>query len=202
VKDIDLPDGSRMTLDADSAAVGDFATGRRAVELQRGRAYFAVAKNQPVRFVVNAGGRSIAAIGTDFDVDLAADGVTVTLLEGRVEVSSPDGALAPVRLEPGEQYFERARKATVRTLGDAGENVIAWRAGLVNFDDRPLAEAAAVMNRYSTDQLVINDPDVAAMKVSGQFPARDTQRFADTIAESHKLRVVRRGNEIELVPRD
>jgi transmembrane sensor len=202
VKEIELPDGSRMTLDADSAAVGDFGSGRRAAELQRGRAYFAVAKNQSPPFVVTAGGRSIVSVGTGFDVDLATDGLTITLLEGRVEVSSPDGALAPLKLEPGEQYFERARKATVRTLGAAAENAITWRAGLVDFDDRPLAEAATVMNRYSSDQIVIRDPEVAAMRVSGQFAARDTQRFADTVAESHKLRSTRRGNEIELARRE
>ena len=71
--------------------------------------------------------------------------------------------------------------------------------GLVNFDDQPLAEAVAVMNRYSTDQIVIGDTRVASLRVSGQFRAGDSQRFAETLAEMHGLRAIRRENRIELV---
>jgi len=82
--------------------------------------------------------------------------------------------------------------ATVRTIGASSENAIAWRVGLLNFDDETLAEAAAVMNRYSQYQIVIHDPAVASMKVSGQFRSGDVQRFAATLADTHKLRAVRR----------
>jgi transmembrane sensor len=199
LNELQLPDGSSMTLDADSAAVGRFTSDGRTVEMQRGRAFFAVMPDRSRPFAVTAAGRSIVAVGTSFDVNLLADGLTVTLLEGRVEIESQDSALEPITLEPGEQYVERLGKATIRDLGAASENAVSWRVGLINFDDQPLAEAAAMMNRYSGDQIVIRDPEVAALKVSGQFRTGDAQRFAATLAEMHKLRPVRRENEIELV---
>jgi transmembrane sensor len=202
VKDIPLPDGSTMTLDADSAAVRRFNTNSRTVDLLRGRAFFAVMPDQSRPFVVAAGGRSVVAVGTRFDVNLVPDGLTVTLLDGHVEVRSPDPALAHVTLDPGQQYIERRGKATIRTIGAASENEISWRVGLVNFDDQPLAEAAAVMNRYSPEQIVISDPTVASIRVSGQFRAGDARRFAATLAEIHKLRSIRRGDQIELAPRN
>ena len=133
VKELRLPDGSSMTLDADSAAVGHFSADGRTIELQRGRAFFAVMPDQSKPFAVAAAGRSVVAVGTRFDVNLAADALTVTLLEGKVRVESQDLARAPATLEPGQQYVERLGQATIRTLGTASENAIAWRTGLINF---------------------------------------------------------------------
>jgi transmembrane sensor len=200
VKDIALPDGGTMTLDADSAATGRFSNQGRTIELLRGRAFFAVMPDRSGPFAVAAAGRSVVALGTRFDVNLAADGLTVTLLDGRVEIGSRDPAFAHVTLEPGQQYIERHGKATIRTLGAASENAASWRVGLINFDDQPLAEAAAVMNRYSREQIVISDPAVASIRVSGQFRAGDAERFATTLAEMHKLRTTRQANRIELAP--
>ena len=200
VKDIPLSDGSTMTLDADSAAVARFAGNRRTVELVRGRAFFAVMPDRSRPFAVSAARRSIVAVGTRFDVNLVTDGLTVTLLDGRLEVGSLDRAVAHVTLEPGQQYIDRQGQASIRTIGAASENEASWRVGLINFDDAPLAEAAAVMNRYSADQIVISNPAVASIRVSGQFRAGDVQRFATTLAEMHQLRAIRQANRIELAP--
>ena len=54
VKTIALPDGSRMTLDADSAVVGRFGHAGRSVHLTRGRAFFAVAHDASRPFTVLA----------------------------------------------------------------------------------------------------------------------------------------------------
>jgi transmembrane sensor len=202
VKEHRLPDGSRMTLDADSAASGVFGDDSRTVELQRGRALFAVETDASRPFAVVAAGHRIVAVGTRFDVNLAADGLTVTLLEGQVDVSAADSGLALATLKPGQQYTERSGDAAVRTVGAAGENAVAWRNGLINFDDQTLAEATAVMNRYSREQIVIRDPGVAGLRLSGQFRAGDSGRFAETLSEMHRLRSVRRGDEIELLPRE
>jgi transmembrane sensor len=199
VKQIRLPDGGSMTLDADSAAVVQFAADRRSVQLTRGRAFFVVAHDPARPFTVSAFDRRVVAVGTRFDVNLAAGALTVTLEEGRLKVASADGAAGPVMLGAGQQLVERSGKDTVRTLGDRTANAIAWRAGLVSFDDQPLAEAAAVMNRYSRDQIVIGDPAVASIRVSGQFRAGEADRFAQTLAELYGLKPVRSANQIKLV---
>jgi transmembrane sensor len=202
VKDISLPDGSNMTLDAESTAIGRFSSNSRKIELIRGRALFAVRPDRSRPFTVAAGGRSIIAVGTRFDVNLVGETLSVTLLEGRLELASADPARAHLTLEPGQQYIQRDGKETIRTIGAASENEIGWRVGLVAFDNQPLDEAVAVMNRYSHDQIVIGDSSVASIKVSGQFRAGDAHRFASTLAEMHKLRAVARAGQIELLPQE
>ncbi|HEX3364165.1 FecR family protein [Phenylobacterium sp.] len=199
VKQIRLPDGGGMTLDADSVAIVQFAADRRTVQLTRGRAFFVVVHDPSRPFAVAALDRRVVAVGTRFDVNLTAGALTVTLEEGRLKVASADRAAGTVMLEAGQQLVERSGRDTVRTIGARTANAVAWRTGLVSFDDQPLAEAAAVMNRYSKDQIVIGDPAVASMRVSGQFRAGEADRFAQTLAELYGLKPVRRANQIELV---
>jgi transmembrane sensor len=198
VREVQLADGSIMTLDANSAAVAGFTDASRAIELESGRAYFDVAHDQSRPLVVTASTARVVALGTRFDVNLGIDEMTVTLLDGSVRIENRDAASSSVVLEPGQQYIERDGRAMIRTIGAGSENVVAWRTGLINFDDQVLSEALAVMNRYTRDQIVIRDPSVAAIRVSGQFRAGETSRFAETLAEVHDLRLVRQGTELEL----
>jgi len=199
VKELQLPDGSSLTLDAESMLTGRFSSKARSVELQRGRALFAVAADPSRPFTVTVAGRRVTAVGTRFDVNLLGDGLTVTLLEGHVNIESLDSSMALVKLEPGQQYVERRGKVEIRRPDSAGEAAVSWQKGLVNFDDQPLADAVAVMNRYSPDQIVIGDAKVGSLRVSGQFRAGDSQRFAETLAEMHGLRAIHHENQIELV---
>lgn len=198
VKEFRLADGSVMTLDADSLATGRFDQNRRTIELEQGRAYFAVARDVERPFAVHALGKQVTAIGTQFDVGILTDTLTVTLLEGRITVG-PAGSPREVKsLEPGQQLVIRGGKGLVRRLEERSAAAASWREGLLSFDDQPLGEAAAIVNRYSDDQVVIRDPAVAALRVSGQFRAGDVSRFAETAAELHRLDAVRTGDRIEL----
>jgi transmembrane sensor len=196
VREFRLPDGSAMTLDADSRAI---ARGERSIELARGRAFFAVAANPSRPFTVAAGIRSVVALGTRFDVGLGAGTLTVNLLEGRVTVGPSDGDVAPVTLEPGQRFVERDGRAMVRTIGAELESATGWTRGLLHFDNMTLAEAAEQINLYSRERIVIRDPEVAAMRISGEFRAGDAMRFAGAVAELRPVRAVRRADEVELV---
>lgn len=198
IRQIRLPDGSRMTLDARSEAVGSFGSGGRSVELLRGRAFFDVAKDRARPFSVTAGERRVIALGTRFDVKLEAGGLTVNLLEGGVTVGPLDPGVEPARLSPGQQFVERGGTAVIRRIDPEGGNVTGWTQGLLHFDDVPLAEAVAEVNRYSPVQIVIPNRQVAALRVSGEFRAGDGARFAETVAELHPIRVIRRADSIEL----
>lgn len=198
IREIRLPDGSRMTLDARSEATASFASGGRSVELVRGRAFFDVAPDGARPFSVTAGDRRVIALGTRFDVKLEAGSLTVSLLEGGVTVGPLDAGVAPARLKPGQQLVERGGSAVIRRIDPEGSEVTGWTRGLLHFDDVPLAEAVAEVNRYSPLPIVVPSRQVAALRVSGEFRAGDGARFAETVAELHPIRVIRRADSIEL----
>jgi transmembrane sensor len=168
--------------------------------LVKGRALFDVrtAPNRP--FQVRAGDRQVVALGTRFDVRVDPGQVRVTLFEGRVAVSSRDGS-RPIQLKPGEKFVLRG--ASVRVLAAAPmKDALAWRQGLVMLEDETLEAAAGELNRYSVQPLVIRDPKVAGLRVSGAFKGGDPARFARAVSTIHPVRVVKhKDGSIELSPR-
>ena len=195
-----LADGTSLFLDADSVVTARVGPTGRLVQLIRGRAFFNVHHDAGRPFTVRVGDRRIVDIGTQFDVNLAAGTLSVTVLEGRLAIGAADSERASVQLTAGQQLVERDGNITIRAQGVAPTGQPAWRTGLLVFDDTTLREAADEVNRYTSERIVIANPQLGAMRVSGQFRAGQSNRFAQTVAEIHPVKVIRNGEEIELVP--
>src|SRR5690606_34195438 len=65
---VTLPDGSVVTLNTDTVVRTRADGERRLVYLDKGQAFFEVAKDPRRPFVVTAAGRTVTALGTAFDV--------------------------------------------------------------------------------------------------------------------------------------
>jgi transmembrane sensor len=193
---ITLPDGSTVTLDTDSRIKVAFDSQVRRVRLLAGQAWFEVAKNQPRAFVVEASDRKVTAHGTAFDVRLYDhDRVQVTLIEGRVSVEAlnPSGAgpNTPVDHEdllPGDQLVATGTRPATKRKTDVNK-ATSWREGQIIFDDDTLAEAVAEVNRYSAKKIVLADPRLASLRMSGVFIAGHSDSFVETVTGNFPIKV-------------
>jgi transmembrane sensor len=176
---VTLQDGSNVVLNTNSAVEVDFASSERRVRLLRGQALFEVAKNPARAFVVLAGNRRITALGTSFDVRIDQDDVRVVLVEGRVAVDA-------LELEPGEQLVARTgAPAVVRAANVA--RLTSWKAGRLVFQDESLGDAVAEVNRYIRKPLTLDDPQIAALRISGVFRTAEVERFAASMTDLYPL---------------
>jgi len=194
-----LPDGTRVTLNTETALQVRYGHGRREVVLQHGEAMFDVVHDAAHPFVVTAGDGSVTDLGTRFAVRDNNGTATVTLLQGRVEIASGD---ARKQLAPGEQacYGARIAGISVRKVDPAA--VTAWMRGRLDFNGMPLAQAIADANRYSTVKLRLGDPSLADMPVGGSFRAGDNAAIATALSAVFPVRVARNdAHEIVLMPR-
>lgn len=180
---VELDDQSRITIDAATRLQVQFSNDARNVRLYEGQAHFSVAKDPARPFKVIAGNRTIVALGTVFTVEYVDRRVHVALLEGRVAVL-PEAASqtsAPIELAAGEELrVARDGRTVVMPKADL-EAATAWREGKVIFRTEPLGEAVGRMNRYSQLQMQIDDPALAAKKISGVFEAGDTRGFVNAL---------------------
>ena len=196
-----LQDGSRLALNTDTRVDVRFDAGRRRIDLDHGEAMFEVAHDASRPFVVVAGDTQVRAIGTVFTVRRTRDDVVVTLITGRVAVSKAGSrdtapAASVVTLAPGEKLIEPIR-GSARVEPESIEAATAWRRGQAIFDDTPLGTAVTELSRYGGPQIVIDDPRVAALPVSGVF-ATNAADFAEAVAELHGLRAERRGSTVRI----
>lgn len=188
-----LEDGSVVTLNTNSRLAVSYSATRRDLTLLAGQALFQVTKNPARPFIVTAGTRQVIAVGTEFEVRLDKSNVRVALIEGKVKVqpvnTRPAAGQADAQalqavaiLEPGEQLIaSSAGMSTVSAVDVAG--LTSWREGRVRFDDTPLRDAVAEMNRYTRTPIVIADPAISDLRVSGAFRTGQIRSFVSSIAE-------------------
>jgi len=215
-----LQDGTRVYLNTNSRAVVHFDRRVRRVELIKGEALFEVAHNPAWPFIVMSGAREVRALGTAFVVRNDPRQLAITLVEGSVTVS-PQGA-EEARTRPGRKAGSgiptQAGAATEVLTLDPGERVTfasghparldrpsidkitAWRRGQISLDNTSLADTVSEINRYNAVQVVVRDPSVAAIRLSGVFRAGDTQNFVKAVTQTYHLRARNEGREIFLEP--
>ncbi|WP_374471681.1 FecR family protein [Phenylobacterium sp.] len=186
-----LADGSRLVLASGSAAQVAAGPTRREVALLRGRAFFDVARDTRRPFEVQAGGYQVRAVGTRFDVAVTPGWIEVVLFEGRVAVGAGEAGL-PVRLEPGQRFVAQAGRRPQVGPADL-EAAGAWQARQLVFENVTLAEAATQLNRYGPERLIVRDPRVAQLRISGRFRTGDLRRFGRALALLHPVRLEPRG---------
>lgn len=192
---VTLPDGTRVTLNTDTAIALAYTPGNRHVRLLRGQALFEVAKNAARPFSVEAAGRRVTALGTVFEVRLDPGRMKVVLVEGRVVVDRaaagsdlPDPA--PTLLKPGQALVAELGVPQRVAPVDVGSELM-WREGYVSLEDTPLAAAVAEMSRYTAAPIRVLDEETGRMRVSGVFRTGDAERFAGLVRELLPVRVER-----------
>jgi transmembrane sensor len=196
IRSVRLSDGSSVTLDTDTIVVSRISRSARRLTLLRGRARFDVAHDPSRPFVVAAGGASVAARGTLFDVSLApGHTVAVTLIRGVVDVEGPtqSSPLHPTgrrtaRLLAGQQiaFGKGAPAPGIQPASPAG---VLWPDGLLTFEATPLSEAVAEANRYSHSHIRLALPALGSLQVSGVFRATAPRALAESLAAAFDLQV-------------
>jgi transmembrane sensor len=197
---VPLPEGSTVTLNTASHIRVDLKDTQRTIELDRGEAYFEVARDEHRPFVVIAGKSRITALGTAFSVRRnAPDDVRVTVTKGRVSVviasavaRAESGARisVPVEVDAGSvaEAYRKEVSVLKRPLAEM-EEALSWRRGFLVFHDTPLIEAVAEFNRYHTRQVIIQDPSLAAIPVSGNFRAGNFDAFTRLLQVGFKIQI-------------
>lgn len=205
VRSFTLADGSHVILDTDSLVTVDFDNLVRRVRLVRGRARFNVAHaTRP--FIVSAGSGTVVARGTVFDVALSLQNcVAVTLIRGAVDVlvdrHSDDmrDRADQQRLQPGQQthyaqYFTDRIPTKAASLSD-------WTASTRVIMDEKLADIAAEANRYSVTQIILDDPTLEGVHISGRFQLNNADMLATRLASLLSLSIERKPGQILLKPK-
>ncbi len=207
-----LADGSKLSLDADSAVSVRFTPSRRQLVLKKGRARFSVAKDPLKPFTVAAAGKTVVAVGTQFSVERLGRQVHVILYEGKVSVlekDTPISAPEPVPvgharkpadavLKPGGELIMGDRTEVAELTAADMTRSLSWEGGQLIFKNEPLADAVERVNRYAENRVRV-DGAAGRVLVSGVFTAGDTEAFVDGVTAVFPVRAEKRGETTVIV---
>jgi transmembrane sensor len=187
---IAMADGSQVTLNTDSVVRVAVSTTERKVDLQRGEAFFKVAKDPSRPFIVTVGEQRVIAVGTQFSVRREGTDAQIVVTEGKVRVESggPNPLITAASLPAGSVAHASAVGAVVQTRAPTqAEELLSWRGGLLVLHDTTLADAAAEFNRYNVHKIAIRDPVVGALRISGTFRATSAEAFVRLLERGYPL---------------
>lgn len=139
-----LSDGTLVILNAESSLKFSqvFDGVERVVELT-GEAYFEVAKNMGMPFIVKTAGQNVKVLGTHFNINSYSGITSTTLLEGSVSVSA--GAEEKI-LVPGQQADLTGDKLTVKKADV--EAAVSWKDGYFRFNEESIPEIMQKISRW------------------------------------------------------
>lgn len=195
IREVQLDDGSRVTLNTRTAIAVEYSGQERHVRLLRGEALFTPAPQdvrEPRPFVVETAGGLNRALGTVFllkreDVDHGR----LSVLEHSVLISLPvpDGAPRQQLLHEGQSArYRRAGEIELFDLPAGGAN---WARGLLSYDNRSLADVIDDLNRYSRDRLILLDRKAAGQPVTATFHLDSLDKALQVLGDQHHLRIAR-----------
>jgi len=181
IRQVTLPDGSRVDLDSHSAIALDFNNEERRVRLLSGNAWFIVAplsKDEIRPFRVEAEGGITQALGTQFSIDLNSGGADVAVHEHSVRVSYQGQSLV-LNEQQGARYGDN--HLTRHTFSPSQ---FAWRRGWLIIDKQSVSDAVAQINRYQGPKVIVVNPSLRKRVVSGTFALSPPENAIETLRQT------------------
>lgn len=216
-RQINLPDGSIVTLNTNTRAHFRFDGKSREVVLDHGEAFFTVAKDAARPFRVHAGSRVVEAVGTAFTVQHAGgQDIEVLVTEGKVNFreTATLPAVTAAAQSRTTQDAEIARDAVIPLV--AGERLtiaqeiqqiqrdelqpeevevkLSWRMGMLVFQGDSLETVLEEVSRYTTVKLQA-DAAIRDIRIDGIFPAGDIDRLLIAMERNFNLDSQRIGDD-------
>ena len=202
IKVVSLADGSTVTLNTNTVIRVRFSGASRRIDLERGEAFFEVAKDPRRPFFVSAAGEHVIAVGTQFCVYRRTTDTRVVVTEGKVKVEEFKGgaAVGPATELPAGSIAQVGSAGVLVQQGSVAqaEAYTSWRSGYISLNDTELATAVAEFNRYNKKQLVIGDPSIATLRVGGSLRAANVDAFVRVLEQGFPVRAQDQGGQVVL----
>jgi len=169
---ITLSDGTQIWLNAGSLLKypKEFKGDTREVYLT-GEAFFDVAKDKKHPFIIHTDKMDTKVLGTSFNVQAYPDHALqeVSVLTGRVNVKS-SVTEENVYVTPGQKVVFKAKNNKLQAFKDIPVNTISlWRKNIIVFEETPLPEVIATLNRNYNVAIEIDNKNLNNMKISAYF---------------------------------
>jgi hypothetical protein len=186
---VTLSDGTQVWLNAGSQLVYPSVFKERQREvLLIGEAYFNVAHNAKVPFVVRTEHADIEVLGTSFDVLAYPDDkmFQTILVTGSVSIETKSKGLLSGKnkmvLEPNQMFYLDKESGVNYVNNVDVATYTSWKEGMFDCDKLDLSRVVRRLERYYNKQIHIKDPLIGTYKISGKLDLKgDISEVLDVI---------------------
>lgn len=186
---VHLNSGSRLTYP-------DFFSGKTREVVLFGEAFFDVAPDADMPFIVRTNEINVEALGTRFNVSAypSDNMIETVLVEGMVKVIVNNNKVINKEyvLHPNElASFNRETLATEVKPVDIA-NFVSWHEGFLNFESIDLSRIVKRIERYYDINIRLDNPMVGQLKISGKLKLKeDKDNILKVVACTASLEVLK-----------
>lgn len=184
VKDVTLPDGSRILLNSYSSleVAKTFNNNKREV-LLNGSAFFRVYKDHSKPFIVTTGNIKTTALGTAFYIyNLNRVDFSVSLVEGKVKVEGDQNYL---ELLPGEKAFYNSGNAIFKDAFNKNQ-LIGFTNGKIQFEHANLLEIKTILAEYFNKEVSIEGKP-PKINFTGNFDSKKIETILEALQFTYNI---------------
>lgn len=196
-----LSDGSKIWLNSDTKLrFPDRFNGNQRVVYLEGEAYFEVAPNAKMPFIVSVRNLKVEVLGTKFDVKAYREDrmIYTTLLSGCVETSNQQSGQSVI-LHPNEQCLFDATKQQMKKRSVDAATFIGWKDGRFIFENEPLEEIMKQLCRWYNVEVTYQSPELAKYCFTGNTGRFDQlSSLLYLIEKTYPISFSINGNSIEV----
>jgi transmembrane sensor len=189
--ELTLPDGTIVWLNARSRLVyPSVFEGERKVSLS-GEAFFVVAKNEEMPFIVSTQTIDVKALGTKFNVCSYPEmgHSEVYLQEGSVKTYFPESEPNGLTLSPGQFLVQTGNMFDLKKMD---EEELLWKEGIYVFKKQKLGKIIEKLELYFDVNIVVQNPEILDYEYVGKFRQRDgILTILQIIQKIHKFKIER-----------
>jgi transmembrane sensor len=188
LRDVSLPDGSVVQLDAGSAITVDYEDAERRITLLAGQAFFRVVRDGQRPFSVIAGDVSVVVTGTSFSVAKTRTTIDVAVQTGRVEVLR-DGRSQGAPLTVGDRLVVDRSGHAVHRERLSPEQVASWRNRRLVVVDTSFGDIIETLGRHLPGLVLVRDGSLNRQAITGVFDLTQPFEALRTLAMSQNATV-------------
>lgn len=200
IKEIELPDGSSVTLNYDTKIRyrKDFGNTNRDIYLL-GEAFFDVKKENKVPFIVSTERAQIEVLGTRFNVKTETENslLSVYVQDGSLTLYDKKQKEVKTLLSSGEKGWFNKKNNTVTKEKSISANDVAWINGFIEFDNTPLIVVKEVLESTYHKKLQVS-AQIKQCEITATFNHADLQVILDVLSETLNLQITNTDNTIVL----
>ena len=184
-----LPDGTKAQLDSGASMSWSQTATERRVRLHAGVAVFETAAKADGDFVVESDSFEARPVGTVFAVSAEDVAWSALVQSGEVRVTL-DGRPASVLIGPGEAASIDGATLDLSSGPIDVERALAWRDGVLDFRNEPLADVIAALDRYRPGRIVLLNDEAARQRFDGVLSLDDVDQALEIVATSSGLELI------------
>lgn len=212
-----LPDGTQVWLNGNSQltySTADFGKSKREVTLT-GEAFFDVAKNEQIPFIIHVINVNIRVMGTAFNVKAypSQKSVETSLIRGLIEITTKQDPERKIIVRPNEKIIipEEASAGTdadsdssqalysiARLQKDKHQTIAetAWMESRLEFDNESFEDIAPKMNSWFSVSIRFADSSIARRRFSAVIEKESLQQTLEAMKLSYPFSYRIKGAEI------